>query len=501
MNSDVITLAKSRGSGIEEYAAYQAEVQAGEDYLIRITVELPSIEQQGEEEPLQVQVNEILIEKPWLEQGNTRCLEFRFAAIETTLELEIKESLRHAVEASISQLPKRKAGAYPTLFLIGDSTVKTYGIDQYPLAGWGQVLHRFVTPELQVDNRSMGGRSTKLAYREGRLNDLLVDIKPGDYMFIQFAHNDMALAKPERYVTVSQYRNFLSQVYIKGVRQRGAIPVCVTSMNRRTYDEEKQMFIDSFPAYTRAMRETAAEHGLTLLDLNTKSLEFYNETGLAETRPMFMHLKPGEHPNYPQGSVDNTHFREAGAKQIARLLVEELREKLPVLAPYTLSPSEVLTEVFSDTLAYAARDQVELMVRLGVMSGEADGLFHPENDISVTEFASCLARLFGAAPQETALLVHAVTDQPDEPLTRETAAVLGLDMLYLGKADTPPVGSPDEFIYIHDAEPKLVKKTASAKELQLIVATEDGLRPKLRMKKGDAAALLYKLHYRKLLEQ
>ncbi|OIJ16364.1 hypothetical protein BKP37_06265 [Anaerobacillus alkalilacustris] len=212
-----------------------------------------------------------------------------------------------------------------------------------------------------VENRAMGGRSTKLAYKEGRLNDLLVDINPGDYMFIQFAHNDMSREKPERYVTIDQYKDYLNKKYIKGAQQRGAIPVCLTSMNRRTFDieSESERFVDSFPSYTEAMREVAKENKLTLLELNLKSLAFYNSLGMEDTNPLFMQLRPEEHPNYPEGLNDNTHFREAGAKQMARMVIEEINEKLPEISSYTMKLDSVLKEVFPDTLNYLARDQVE----------------------------------------------------------------------------------------------------------------------------------------------
>jgi lysophospholipase L1-like esterase len=406
---------------------FRADIDAGMDYYIRLKVK-----NTFDDEQQNVSVNdvEICTEFPPKKDGFEGA--FKFAAIEDNLLFTIPLEMDDVSELSISFLPERVKSKHPVIFLISDSTVKTYGIDQSPVAGWGQVIHRFFLTEISIDNRAMGGRSTKLAYNEGRLNDLLVDIKPGDYMFIQFAHNDMNKNKPERYVTVEQYKDFLNNKYIKGAKQRGAIPVCLTSMNRRTFDQETQQFVDSFPLYTKAIREVAEENNLMLLELNPKSLMFYNSLGMKNTDPLFMQLKPGEHPNYPSGLDDNTHFREAGAKQMARMVIEEINDKFPDLQPYTLDPQEVLKEVFPDTLHYWARDQVELMVRLGFIAGEKDGLFHPEAKVTVGNFIEATTHFVDETTiqkfhnnQKSNLVL-------DEQLDLHTATSIAADMGFQG---------------------------------------------------------------------
>ncbi|MCT8139925.1 hypothetical protein H1D32_20825 [Anaerobacillus sp. CMMVII] len=431
--------------------SFRANVNAGEDYLICVKVNRNCTI----ENPLFI--NDVEISKEWLQEEDSSMISFRFAAIESSLYFEIPLVFEDLCELSLSPIPKRTASKNPSIYLISDSTVKTYGLDQSPMAGWGQVIHRFFNREIKVDNRAMGGRSTKLAYKEGRLNDLLVDIKPGDYMFIQFAHNDMAQGKPERYVTIEQYKDYLNNKYIKGALQRGGTPVCLTSMNRRTFDNETKTFVDSFPTYTQAMREVANENKLTLLDLNQRSLAFYNSLGLNNTDPLFMQLRPGEHSNYLDGLDDNTHFREAGAKQMARMVIEEINHKLPALSSYTLNPQSVLNEVFADTMNYWARDQVELMARLGIMAEEPDGFFHPEADITVGTFFKALGK---------------ITDHPDLNSFKLTI---------------------DNFLDLHTASSVISQLGYADVSVQFLLRNSE--EHDYRLTKGEVAAILYKLYF------
>ncbi|WP_100406288.1 rhamnogalacturonan acetylesterase [Bacillus solitudinis] len=457
-----------RGYGLEmgfpaentKSVCFRADVIAGEDYLICLKIKGQMTDEQC------LLVNDVEIKKDWQQEEDNYFVSYKFAAIEDSLFLDMPVPFEELCELSISLLPKRIASEYPVIFLISDSTVKTYDIDQSPMAGWGQVISRFLKREISVENRAMGGRSTKLSYKEGRLNDLLVDIKPGDYMFIQFAHNDMSREKPERYVTIEQYKDYLNNKYIKGAKQRSAIPVCLTSTNRRTFDDATEIFVDSFPTYTLAMKEVAKENKLTLLELNKKSLAFYNSLGMKNTDPLFMQLRPGEHPNYLEGLDDNTHFREAGAKQMARMVIEEIDEKLPEIRPYTLNPQVILKEVFPDTMNYWARDQVELMARFGFMAGEQDGLFHPEADITVGEFLSALEKLENKISQQR--VVNTMKLKLSEGKLLD---------LYTVTSAAAYLGFPDVNGQFLRNEPKNL------------------IQPDDRLTKGETAAYLYKLYF------
>jgi uncharacterized protein (UPF0248 family) len=277
----------------------------------------------------------------------------------------------------------------------------------------------------------------------------------------------------------------------KGAIQRGAIPVCLTSMNRRTFNKEMGTFVDSFPAYTNAMKEVAAENNLLLLDLNVKSLEYYNYLGYDGTASIFMQLKPGEYPNYPSGLNDNTHFKEAGAKQIARMVVEEINEKIPGLSSYTLPYHKVMKEGFKDTETVWEREQIEKMALLGVMPGVGRN-FKPEREVRFADYLDMLEKLTGI--QATDLGNENAANEPEQ-LTREMAVSLALDSYARKKNITPPEGSLDSYADKDDVSPDLVNKVAAAAELHLITPTEETLLlPKAVMTKKDTAVLLYKIY-------
>ncbi len=436
-------------------------------------------------------INNVEIKKSWVEQDGEKVLAFRFALIDDSMNFKITGEPAVLSQLSITPLPKRTAGDKPSIFLISDSTVRAYEIARAPMTGWGQVIDRLFEPEIKIENRAMGGRSTRTAYAEGRLNDLLVDVKPGDYVFIQFAHNDEAVNYPDRYVTVDEYKSYLNNYYIKGAIQRGAIPVALTSMNRRTFKQDLGAFVDSFPAYTQAMKEVASENKLTLLDLNAKSLEYYNQLGYEGTASIFMQLKPGEAPNYPAGLNDNTHFKEAGAKQMARMIVEEINDKLPALSQYTLPYHKVMKEVFKDTETLWEREQIEKMAVLGVMSGVGNN-FKPEREVTLQEYLGMLERLTGVKPTELGL--ENLEPKP-ELLTREAAVSLALDAYSQKKKITPPAGNADLYADKNDISPELVNKVASAGQLNLIIPDENKrLHPKGVMTKKETAVLLYKVY-------
>jgi len=436
-------------------------------------------------------VNNVEIKKSWVQQDGDKILTFRFALIDDSMNFRIEGEPISLSQLTITQLPKRTAGEDPSIFLISDSTVRNYEIARAPMTGWGQVIDRLFLPEIKIENRSMGGRSTRTAYAEGRLNDLLVDVKPGDYVFIQFAHNDEAVNYPDRYVTVDEYKSYLNNYYIKGTIQRGAIPVALTSMNRRTFKKDIGAFVDSFPAYTQAIKEVADENNLALLDLNTKSLEYYNELGYEGTASIFMQLKPGESPNYPAGLNDNTHFKEAGAKQMAKMIVEEINNKIPSLAQYTLPYHKVMREVFKDTETVWEREQIEKMALLEVMSGVGEN-FKPEREVRFKDYVKMLEKLTGLQPKELGL---ENIDQRPELLTRENAVSLALDAYLLKKDITPPEGNLNIYSDKGSVSPNLMNKVASAAKLKLIIPDEDNLlHPQVVMTKKDTAVLLYKIY-------
>ncbi len=233
----------------------------------------------------------------------------------------------------IEKLPERIAGALPTVYLAGDSTVQTY--DEYwkPEAGWGQMISRYFSSDITFKNHAIGGRSTKSFLNEGRLDTILREIKPNDYFFIQFGHNDATVSIPERYASVPDYKNYL-KTYVNGARQRGAIPILVTPVGRRDFNPETGKFNVSFANYVQGMKEVATEMNVNLVDLSARSVAYYDSIGPEGTLSVFLHTDPGVYTAFPNGSQDNTHFQEYGAIQLARLVSDEIKKLNIPLSSY-----------------------------------------------------------------------------------------------------------------------------------------------------------------------
>ncbi len=219
----------------------------------------------------------------------------------------------------IKKQPERTVGMKPTVYIAGDSTVQTYDPYWKPQAGWGQMIGKFFTTAVEFNNHAIGGRSSKSFIVEGRLDEILREIKPGDYFLVQFGHNDATISVPERYASPADYKNYL-KTYIQGTRQRGATPILVTPMGRRDYNAGTSQFNVSFPEYVQAMKEVAAELNVGLVDLSSLSVAYYNSIGFEATRAVFLYTDPGVYSAFPAGSSDNTHFQEYGAIQMARLI-------------------------------------------------------------------------------------------------------------------------------------------------------------------------------------
>jgi lysophospholipase L1-like esterase len=211
----------------------------------------------------------------------------------------------------------------PVVYLAGDSTV----VDQYyePWAAWGQMLPRFFLPGVVIANHAESGETTKSFVNEHRLAKIMTTMKPGDYLFIQFAHNDM---KPGA-VPLDEYKKLLTD-FIAQTRAKSATPVLVTSMNRRTFDDTGKI-TNSFGPYPDAVREIAAQQKVALIDLNAMSKTLFEAMGPDGTLKAFMHYPEGSFPGQTAAIADNTHFNSYGAYELARCVVHGIREaKLPL---------------------------------------------------------------------------------------------------------------------------------------------------------------------------
>ncbi|TCN22694.1 lysophospholipase L1-like esterase [Mesobacillus foraminis] len=212
-----------------------------------------------------------------------------------------------------------------TVFLAGDSTVSTYNDSLAPRAGWGQMLNGRFDDGVVVINEAKPGRSSKSFIDEGRLKRILRQLDEGDYLFIQFGHNDAKIKDPARYTEpYSTYKSSLKQ-YIDGAKAKKAIPVLITPVERRRFNENGAA-INSHGEYPAAMKELGKEENVPVIDLEGKSRALFQELGPEKTKRMILWLEPGSSPNYPDGAKDNTHFQEEGAIAIANLVIEGIEE-------------------------------------------------------------------------------------------------------------------------------------------------------------------------------
>ncbi|MFF1461083.1 rhamnogalacturonan acetylesterase [Streptomyces sp. NPDC058330] len=218
-----------------------------------------------------------------------------------------------------------------TLHIAGDSTAAQKYADAAPETGWGMALPFFLGGPLTVANHAVNGRSSRSFVDEGRLTALLDDVRPGDLVLVQFGHNDEKTEDPARGTDPwTTYQEYL-RLYLKGARERRARPVLITPVERRRFADDGTAR-PTHGEYPAAMRALAAEERVPLLDVQALSLARWQELGPDGTESLFNWLEPGESPNYPDGKQDNTHFRPAGAIEVARTTARALLDAR-VLAP------------------------------------------------------------------------------------------------------------------------------------------------------------------------
>lgn len=221
-----------------------------------------------------------------------------------------------------------------TIFLIGDSTVanKPYQTSN-PEKGWGQVLPLYLKDGIKVENHAVNGRSTKSFIDERRWDEVLKRLKPGDYVVIEFGHNDQKIEDPSRYSDAdSAYRLNLKK-YISDTRAKGGKPVLATPIVRRRFDE-KGKFFDTHTNYPDVVREVAASEDVPLLDLHKRTEELLKTFGEERSKSLFLHLNPGEYASMPDGKEDDTHLSGTGAFKVCDLAVAEMKTALPELNKY-----------------------------------------------------------------------------------------------------------------------------------------------------------------------
>lgn len=211
------------------------------------------------------------------------------------------------------------------IYYAADSTVQLNNISTYPQTGIGQELIRYTAWDVRIINHAKNGRSTKSFLDEGRFEPIKNSITTGDFLFIQFGHNDEKEEDPERYTRPDvEYKDNLRYM-IRTAKEAGANPVLITPIARRIFSSENcKDSNDMHVPYANAMKELANEEGIPCIDLFARTLEFVNEIGPEESKKYYMHLEPNIYPYHMEGLADNTHLKGLGAVKYAGFLAEEL---------------------------------------------------------------------------------------------------------------------------------------------------------------------------------
>jgi lysophospholipase L1-like esterase len=210
-----------------------------------------------------------------------------------------------------------------TVYLIGDSTMAEKLPEKRPETGWGEPFRQFFDESVTVSNHARNGRSTGSFLRENRWQPIVDSLSEGDYVFIQFGHNDQSKEKGDRYTPPDQYERNLIK-FVSETRMRNAHPVLLTPIMRRRFDSTGT-FYDVHGVYPDIVRRVATEQRVSLIDLHRMSEKVIKEYGVEKSKQLFLWVEPGTNPNYPDGVQDNTHFTPLGAETWARLVAEEIR--------------------------------------------------------------------------------------------------------------------------------------------------------------------------------
>jgi len=223
-----------------------------------------------------------------------------------------------------------------TVYLIGDSTMSIKTTGAYPETGWGMPFKYFFDSTVTVDNRAKNGRSTRTFISENLWQPVADNLKEGDYVFIQFGHNDESKEKGDRYTTPEQYKSNLAK-FITETRAKRANPILLTPVSRRKFKDGKAQ--ETHQEYSPLVIDVATQQNVPLIDLDAKSLELLQKFGEEQSKLLFLQLAPGEHPNYPEGKNDNTHFNELGARLIAQVVLSEIKNQKIGLADRIAKPA------------------------------------------------------------------------------------------------------------------------------------------------------------------
>ena len=212
------------------------------------------------------------------------------------------------------------------VFLAGDSTLAEKRAEKRPETGWGEFLQKYFDAEkVKIENHAQNGRSTRTFIAENRWQTIVDSLKKGDYVFVQFGHNDSSKDKVDRFTPPEDYRKNLLK-FIAETQAKKANIVLLTPIMRRRFDKDGK-FYDTHGEYPDIVRAVAKEQKVSLIDMHRESEKLIAGLGAENSKKLFLILQKGESPNYPNGLDDNTHFSPFGAEEMAKLAVAGIRQE------------------------------------------------------------------------------------------------------------------------------------------------------------------------------
>lgn len=230
------------------------------------------------------------------------------------------------------------------VFCIGDSTMshynlkdmdEKYGGTDFPRRGWAMALSAYLNDNAEVRNEAASGRSSKSFISEGRWGKVKNEIQKGDFLIIQFGHNDEKSDDPKRFTEpFGEYKENLIK-FVKESEALGAIPILATPIARRRFNAEG-LPVDTHGAYVNATREAAKESGVPLIDLNKMTMDYLSKLGAENSKELFLHIKPGVFENLPEGMTDDTHLSKQGACVVSEMFIEGVAKSNSPLKKYHL---------------------------------------------------------------------------------------------------------------------------------------------------------------------
>lgn len=212
------------------------------------------------------------------------------------------------------------------IYYAADSTVQFNSYLTYPQTGISQGLRIYIRDDVEIKSYARNGRSTKSFIEEGRLARIEKEISSGDFLFIQFGHNDQKQADPSRYCEAfGEFSDNLRQM-IAVARDKGAYPVVISPIYRRMFDENGKTKDNCHLDYPDAMEAVCKGENVPYIDLCSLSRAYLDEIGDEASKQLYMHFAPGLYPNFPDGKEDDTHLRYPGAVKYAGFITDELRK-------------------------------------------------------------------------------------------------------------------------------------------------------------------------------